>query len=303
MEYPKISIITPSYNQGKFLEETINSILSQNYPQLEYIIIDGGSSDNSVDIIKKYEKYLTYWVSEKDNGQSHAINKGLIKATGEVFNWINSDDFLEKDSLKTIGEYFACNKEINLLCGFTRIFDNETNSTIQYYRMGIKNTPEETIVKPYMNQMGSFFRMNVIKEMGLLNEGLHFVMDLELWLKYIFRYGFEGIVFTDKFLAQFRSHGNCKSINNSEEMLNERAMLFYHIAKQIGTPDYIVKELRKDINGDNYYNSDDWFLENNIATNKISAYFCNNYVQHFYENRQYNEAKEAFSYCMENLNI
>ncbi|WP_461485736.1 glycosyltransferase family 2 protein, partial [Pedobacter sp.] len=91
-DWPKISIVTPSYNQGQYIEETILSILNQNYPNLEYIIIDGGSTDHTVEIIKKYEDRITYWVSEKDNGQSHAINKGFEKATGEIFAYLNSDD-------------------------------------------------------------------------------------------------------------------------------------------------------------------------------------------------------------------
>jgi hypothetical protein len=91
--WPRITIVTPSFNQGRFLEETIRSILFQGYPHLEYIIIDGGSNDNSVDIIKKYEPYLAYWVSEKDRGQAHAINKGFARASGDIYAYLNSDDF------------------------------------------------------------------------------------------------------------------------------------------------------------------------------------------------------------------
>jgi glycosyltransferase involved in cell wall biosynthesis len=105
--WPRISIITPSFNQRPFIEETIRSVLLQGYPNLEYIIMDGGSTDGSVDIILKYQPWLTYWVSEKDNGQADAINKGLDHATGEIANWLNSDDLLYLGALKKVATGYA----------------------------------------------------------------------------------------------------------------------------------------------------------------------------------------------------
>ncbi len=115
--FPKISIITPSYNQGCFLKNTIMSILDQGYPNLEYIICDGGSTDNSVDIIKKYENKITFWCSEKDNGQTDAINKGMKKATGDIVGWINSDDVLLPGSLFQIANFFAKNRDCEFMNG------------------------------------------------------------------------------------------------------------------------------------------------------------------------------------------
>jgi glycosyltransferase involved in cell wall biosynthesis len=107
MSLPKISIVTPSYNQGAFLEETIRSVIDQGYPNLEYVIIDGGSTDNSVDVIRKYEKHLAYWVSERDRGQTEALNKGIKRCTGDVFGFINSDDYLYPKSLARVADTWA----------------------------------------------------------------------------------------------------------------------------------------------------------------------------------------------------
>ena len=103
---PKISIVTPSFNQGQFIEETIRSVLDQDYPNLEYLVIDGGSTDQTIDIIRKYETQLSYWESEKDRGQVHAINKGLARATGDIFAYINSDDIYLPGTFATVAKYF-----------------------------------------------------------------------------------------------------------------------------------------------------------------------------------------------------
>ena len=128
--WPKISIVTPSFNQVQFLEETIRSVLLQGYPNLEYIIIDGGSTDGSIDIIKKYSRWLRYWVSEPDSGQSNAINKGFAKASGEIFGYLNSDDLYEPNALKIISSYFMNNSACNLLAGECTVFDDHGSSSL-----------------------------------------------------------------------------------------------------------------------------------------------------------------------------
>ena len=123
--YPKITVITPSFNQAEFLERTIKSVLDQNYPNLEYIIMDGGSTDGSVEIIQKYEKYLKFWASEKDNGQSHAINKGLKIATGEWVSWQNSDDIYYPGAFKSAAVAAQTHPEVGLIIGDVNLIDEK----------------------------------------------------------------------------------------------------------------------------------------------------------------------------------
>lgn len=134
---PKISIVTPSFNQGRYLEKTILSVLEQGYPNLEYIIIDGRSSDNSVEIIKKYEKYLKYWVSEEDHGQSHAINKGFAHATGDLLAWLNSDDYYAPGALKMVAEVYGANQPIGREKDSSGNFDpNGTSQAVERKNAG-----------------------------------------------------------------------------------------------------------------------------------------------------------------------
>lgn len=120
---PRISIVTPSFNQGQFIEETICSVVDQNYPNLEYIVVDGGSTDKTIEVIRKYEPHLSYWVSEKDRGQVHAINKGLARATGEIFGFLNSDDLYVPGTFAAVGEYFEKHPETEWVCGDTTMFE------------------------------------------------------------------------------------------------------------------------------------------------------------------------------------
>jgi len=182
--WPTISIVTPNYNQGKFLEKCIQSVLSQNYPGLEYIVIDGGSTDESVEIIKKYENKIKYWVSERDDGQADAINKGLRHATGEVFNWLNSDDYLEPGALLKCAE--AYEKEpsaVGWVGGCRRIDSNGRVLTVIYPNgMDRENIGQNWNGRQFY-QPSCFLSTKRVKEVGGLNPDLYIALDLDLWIR------------------------------------------------------------------------------------------------------------------------
>ena len=222
----KITIVTPSYNQAAYLEQTIQSVLSQNYPNLEYIIIDGGSTDGSVEIIKKYENRLTYWVSEKDGGQSDAINKGLQHATGEIFNWLNSDDQYLPNSLNYIGNYFSENPETNVLCGRQWLLEPD-GTRISSAGTTICDTVEETAVKMHIDQPCTFFRVSCLRDVGFYVErDLHFMMDAELWLRYLLLFGLSGVKKTETYFTLFRVHAAAKSSRMYDVYYSDRYNIY-----------------------------------------------------------------------------
>lgn len=213
--YPKISIVTPSYNQGEFIEETIESVLDQKYPNLEYIIIDGGSSDNSIEIIKKYEDKLTYWISEKDNGQTDAINKGLRRATGDIFAYLNSDDTYLPGTFKKIVKYFDENPGHGILYGDYYVIDEKSRvvqkkQEIQFdYKMGCCIGFGLIIPQP-----STFFKRDVINHIGYLDEKFKYAMDADYWFR---ASQVTKIKHIPEYISAFRVHSNSKTgmhINN-----------------------------------------------------------------------------------------
>ncbi len=183
MFYPKVSIITPSYNQGQFLEQTILSVLGQEYPNLEYIIIDGGSTDNSIEIIEKYEQRLKYWISEPDKGQSHAINKGFSIATGDILAWLNSDDMYLPGVLNKItalidsndeGVYFGDCIHFNHLSNELSCFGSKVTITYQTYNL---------LLCDYVIQPASFWTRKTWEKVGKLNEDSHYSFDWEWFIR------------------------------------------------------------------------------------------------------------------------
>jgi len=238
MELPKITIVIPSFNQGAFLEETILSVLNQGYQNLELIIIDGGSTDNSVEIIKKYEKHLKYWVSEKDKGQSHAINKGLSKSSGEVFNWLCSDDTLASGSLERVGKAFRDHPGLLCYSGGLRKFNGQ--ETLELYEPLLQGTLENTLRKRVIKQPSIFYGREALVKMGPLNEKLHFVMDVDWLLRFLFLFGTERIFEeNDQVIANYRLHPQSKTITTIDKFTSEDSALLYSIAKLKGMTRYL----------------------------------------------------------------
>lgn len=225
----RITIITPSFNQSQFLEQTIDSVLSQNYTNLEYIIIDGGSSDNSIDIIKKYEKYLTYWISEPDKGQSDAINKGLKIAKGDIVNWLNSDDYYEKDTFEIISERFQ-DPAVNVICGKSRLFNEKWTAGNSPGTDWYQGNLEKTIGWARIDQPETFFRKSVFDKVGYLNTSLRYLMDREWWIRYLLSFGLDGIVDTEEILVNFRLHDTSKTVSAGKEFQKEHDAIFFSLA-------------------------------------------------------------------------
>jgi len=232
MPLPRISIITPSYNQGHYLEQTIQSVLAQGYPNLEYFLMDGGSTDNSVEIIKKYQRHLTHWVSEKDEGQSDAINKGLRLATGDVINWLNSDDYYMPGALHHVAGVFG-DASVTAYCGRSRVFSDTREYPSQGTDVYAGNLPK-TIGWARIDQPETFFRKEVWAYFGAVNQSFHYVMDKELWIRYLLKYGSDGIRKDEVPLVNFRIHWASKTGAQGEKFAQETLDLFYSLATLFG---------------------------------------------------------------------
>ncbi|MCD6569582.1 MAG: glycosyltransferase [Deltaproteobacteria bacterium] len=222
--WPRITIVTPSFNQGQYLEETILSVLNQGYPNLEYIIIDGDSTDGSVDIIKKYEDRIAYWVSEPDHGQPHAINKGFERATGDWIAWLNSDDIYLPTTFWEIAKTATKNTDVQWIVGET-IFANEklqekwrfsphyNTGTWRDSHFQLTNTWTDFVCAKKsgtaLPQPSSFWSHNAVKDAGVINEDFHYAMDHEYYIR-LARKGYSPLCI-DKPLAVYRDNSQSKT--------------------------------------------------------------------------------------------
>ena len=204
-----VSIITPSFNQAKYIERTITSVLSQDYKNIEYIIIDGGSTDNTQDIIEKYADKLSYWASEKDSGQTDAINKGFSKAKGDIIAWINSDDTYIPGAVSEAVAYLDANPEVGLVYGDANFID-ENDKVIG--KFPAKQTDYKKLRQGYVHitQQAAFFRKDVWDKVGPLDPSFYFAMDYDLWVRIA---AVAPIVYLPKLWANFRLHRDAKTIS------------------------------------------------------------------------------------------
>ena len=225
---PKITIITPTFNQGRFIEETILSVINQKYPNLEYIIIDGGSTDNTLEIIEKYKAHISYWVSEPDSGQSNAINKGLKAATGSIINWLNSDDIMLPGCLDTIAGYFSNHPDIALVYGNIVYFNDNKKFPNRILKAG-KLQYLSHICFP---QPAAFFSKRMIDAIGFIDESVHFSMDWDLYV----RANLIGLRFlkVPDIFCKFRIHNDSKTVSSfKKQFLIDNAFIFYSVVKSI----------------------------------------------------------------------
>ncbi len=213
---PLVSIITPSFNQARYLEQTIQSVLGQDYPRIEYIVVDGASTDGSVEIIKKYADKLAWWVSEKDSGQAEAINKGLARATGEIVAWLNSDDYYLPCAVSAAAKVFEENPDVVLVYGNMLAVDERGNAfnTLMYKQLSL----QDLLCFQIIGQPAVFFRRSVLEKTGLLDPTFHFLLDHHLWIR-IAQHG--KILHVDQTWAAARYHAEAKNRAKAAEFGRE----------------------------------------------------------------------------------
>ncbi|MEZ5003148.1 MAG: glycosyltransferase [Chitinophagales bacterium] len=295
-DWPKISIITPSFNQGQFLEETLRSIIFQNYPNLQLIVIDGGSTDESVNIIKHYETHIDYWVSEPDLGQTDAINKGVALANGDYFYWVNSDDYLEPNALHQIAQEILSKNADVLLVKIRALFE-ENGKTSKPYSATICETKEHSLINAQMSNT-LFYNLHKAKTLFPLETNLLYAMDFALYYKFILKYGIDGIKNSEGAVVNnYRFHETSKTNTNLALGKMETRAMHKYIIDQLDPPDFFSKYFEKA-----KYNESlkfDWEI-GNIDKSIFLGVYAKNIANFFYEHKLYQLAKVALNYAKKN---
>ncbi len=231
-EAPLVSVVTPSFNQAAFLEETIRSVVRQSYPNLEYIVLDGGSTDGSQDVIRRHADRIAYWVSQPDAGQADAINQGFARATGDILAWLNSDDVYEAGAVAAAVEAFRAHPEADALYGDCAYVD-EAGAVLTVFRGEPFDLARYLTTEGYIHQPTVFFRRRVLEQVGVLDPGFHLCLDYEYWLRI-------GVacrwLYVPRTMARFRLHPQGKTQARSAEFLVERLRCLDRVFSNPGLP-------------------------------------------------------------------
>lgn len=240
--WPRITIVTPSLNQGQFIEETIRSVLLQGYPDLEYMIIDGGSEDGSVDVIKKYAKWLEYWVSEPDHGQSYAINRGLKRSTGALAGWLNSDDIYLPGAFAFVASQSLLHPEFEMIYGDINLV-NEKGEFIEEFRSH-QIGPKDATRLTFLPQPSCFWRTRLFLQIGYLNEDYSHIFDIDYWVRISMKH---QVFYCAHLLANFRIHKNAKTQKDERLTALEGLTLNKKLFKDPSIPKHILKFKRREL--------------------------------------------------------
>lgn len=222
-DLPLVSIVTPSFNQAPYIEATIQSVLAQAYPRIEYIVMDGGSTDGTLEVIKKYEAKLASWVSEPDKGQTEAINKGFARAKGDFLAWINSDDTYEPGAVAAAVQYLQDHPEVGLVYGDCN-FINESGRVIGRFNAAQTDLPRLRRGYVHIPQQASFFRADLWRQVGPLDPSFYFAMDYDLWTRIAAR---SEIKYVPQTWANFRLHTSGKTIVADDRCWPEMIRVHY----------------------------------------------------------------------------
>lgn len=227
---PTISLVTPSFQQARFLDECLTSVRAQTGVDVEHLVVDGGSTDGSRSIIEAHSASLAWWCSEADLGQSDALNKGLSHAKGEVFGWLNSDDRLLPGALELVAKAFAADSTLQVLEGVRMVVNGSTTTAPSNDPSDIRSL----FIEPRINQQSTFYRTGLVRRLGGLDPSLHYVMDLELWYRFVFLTGAQGFRVIKTPLAEFRIHPESKTGRARERFRHEQAGVLHGLCLLVG---------------------------------------------------------------------
>ncbi len=235
----KISLVTPCFQASRYIAETIESVLNQDRADIEYWIMDGGSTDGTQEIIRRYESDpRLHWISEKDRGQSDALNKGLQRCTGDIFNWINADDAFTPGALRAVASAFA-SSQADIVSGQTLEFSESNPAETTLCQLPLRPSAEETVCRGIYCQPSTFWRLDILRKFGGVDPALHYVMDWHMWTRYLTQFGQEKVLKKPEAWARFRKHDTSKSMTSEQGFHAEALAVFRKLINDLGAGDLV----------------------------------------------------------------